>query len=561
MHPRGVPLRQASGVVCNREPEICSQKKSSFQTTQRVLTAGKFHLLRSLLQPERLRHEETMKQTLQAVLCLGLAVLAPLHVNAQSNIQGTWEVPITLQVEGVHGAVLPNGKVLYLPHRFNPEGTIPSVVFDPSNPGAANYVTVPQNFFCSGHTMLSDGKLLFNGGETLDPNPLTGAGYFDYLTETWTDVGVMNRPRWYPSTIQLGDGSAWTFGGQNEAADETTNDPTIESYDPATGQWTMVGGQGIPGQFEEAYNRLHLLSDGRIFNSGHLPDTYIYDPVALTWSFVDTTNLNRARGDGPSVRLQDGRILLAGGQDTIVYFNSVEIIDLSQPSPQWQTVAPMNAVRAFHDAIVLPDGNVLVVGGDEASGQDAIVPELYDPAANTWTEMAPHAIVREYHSTTLLLPDARVIISGGAGQGGPGLFDESAEFEIWNPYYLFRSARPTINTLASQAGYGSQMTMGYSSSVPVSHVVFHRSGSQTHSFSYNQISLPVDFNSNNGSTATFTVPNNPNLLPPSFYMVFLLSTDGVPSVAKWVQIGPNNEAIFADGFESGNFSAWSSLIP
>ncbi|MCG8462419.1 MAG: DUF1929 domain-containing protein, partial [Holophagales bacterium] len=384
----------------------------------------------------------------------------------------------------------------------------------------------------------------------------------DYVTETWPQIEPMIRQRWYPSTIQLGDGSVWTFGGQNEAADPGTNDPTIEILDASgTGPWTMAGGQGIPGQYLEAYNRLHLLPDGKIFQSGHLPDTYTYDPISRTWAFVDTTNLNRPRGNGSSVRLQDGRIMIVGGEDKILYFNSAEIIDLTQPNPQWQNIASMSANRAFTDAIVLPDGKVLVVGGDEGSGQDLLVPELYDPGAGTWTNMAPFTIPRGYHSTTLLLPDARVILSGGEGNGGPGEFGESPDYEIWNPYYLFGTARPVIDSLPMQAAYGTQLTMSYSSTVPVSHVVVHRSGSQTHSFAYNQISLPVSFDSNNGTTASFTLPGNPNLLPPSFYMVFLMSQDGVPSVARWLRIGGASAEIFADGFESGNLVAWSSTLP
>ncbi|MEM1180784.1 MAG: galactose oxidase-like domain-containing protein [Acidobacteriota bacterium] len=482
-------------------------------------------------------------------------------VRAQNNVVGTWDAPVSLQVEGVHGAVLPNGKVLYVPHRFNPGGMTSSVVFDPNDPGNARYVTVPENYFCGGHTMLSDGRLLFNGGETLAPNELTGAGYFDYRTETWTVVGAMNRRRWYPSTFQLGDGSIWTFGGQNEAADETSNDPTIESFDVATGQWSMVGGEGIPGQYLEAYNRLHLMPDGKLFQSGHLPATYLYDPVAKTWAFVDNTDLNRARGNGSSVRLQDGRIFIVGGEDKILYFNSAEVIDLTQPNPRWQSVASMSAARAFIDAIVLPDGNVLVLGGDEGTGSALRTPELYDPAANTWTNMAQFQIPRGYHSTTLLLPDGRVIVSGGEGQGGPGIFGESPDYEIWNPYYLFKTPRPVINSLPTEAGYGTQLSMPYTSSVPVSHVVIHRSGSQTHSFSYNQISLPVNFDSNSGSSVTFTVPNNPNLLPPNYYMVFLMSQDGVPSVARWLRIGAGLGDIFADGFEAGNVSAWTAVFP
>ncbi|MEM6795252.1 MAG: galactose oxidase-like domain-containing protein, partial [Acidobacteriota bacterium] len=456
----------------------------------------------------------------------------------------------------------PNGKVLYVPHRFNPDGRTPSVVFDPDDPAGARYVTVPENYFCGGHTMLSDGRLLFNGGETLPPNDLNGAGYFDYRTETWTVVSPMNRPRWYPSTLQLGDNSIWTFGGQNEAAEVSTNDPTIEVYDVASGQWTPAGGEGIPGQWVEAYNRLHLMPDGKIFQSGHLPETYLYDPVAKTWTFVDTTNLNRARGNGSSVRLQDGRILIVGGEDKILYFNSAEVIDLSQPNPRWQNVASMSGTRAFIDAIVLPDGKVLVVGGDEGVGSALLTPELYDPVADTWTNMAPFTIPRGYHSTTLLLPDGRVILSGGEGNNGPGIFGESPDYEIWSPYYLFRTPRPILSSLPAQAAYGGRVSLSYSSTVPVSHAVIHRSGSQTHSFSYNQISVPVSFDSSGGGAATFTVPDNPNLLPPNFYMVFLMSEDGVPSVARWIQIGAQgSELIFRDDLEAGNTSAWTSTVP
>ena len=484
-----------------------------------------------------------------ATVVVGALFLSVFPVPAQTHVVGSWNAPVTLQVEGVHGAVLPNGKVLYFPYRENANGTSPTVVFDPSNPAGAHYVTSPQNFFCGGHSMLADGKVLFNGGETIAPNFLTGTGYFDYATETWTNLADLNRPRWYPSTIQLGDGSPWTFGGQSEAGNADLNDPTIESYDLGTGMWSLVGGQGIPGQYEEAYNRLHLLPDGKIFQSGHLPNTYIYDPVLKTWTFIDATNLNRPRGNGSSVRLQDGRFMIMGGDDEILYFNSAEVIDLTQPSPQWQNLANMNAARSFINAIVLPDGKVLVAGGDEGviPSSSILVPELYDPVADTWTNMAPFTIPRGYHSTLLLLPDGRVILSGGEGNGGPGVFGESPAFEIWNPYYLFQTARPVITSLPAQAAYGAQLTMSYSSTVSVSHVVIHRSGNQTHSFSYNQISHPVSLDSNNGSTATFTIPANSNLLPPSFYMVFLMSSDGVPSVAKWVQIGTVAEPLTTPG--------------
>ena len=477
--------------------------------------------------------------------------------SAQESVIGTWEVPVELNVEGVHAALLPSGKVVYLPHRLHAEGTTESVVFDPSDPAGARYIPVPANYFCGGHTLLSDGRLLAMGGESITDAAIDKAGTFDHLTETWTEVADMHRVRWYPSAVVSGDGFVWVFGGQSEAANPDSADDTIEYYDPGANTWTMAGGQDIPGQYLEAYNRLHLMPDGRFFQSGHLPQTYYYDPAARSWTLVATTQLGQPRGNGSSVRLQDGRIMIVGGENKIDTFSSAEVIDLSQSSPQWQNVASMTSARAFTDTVMLPDGNVLVIGGDEELGPRAKTPELYNPAANSWTDMAPHAIVRGYHSTAILLPDARVVVSGGEGQGGPGVFGESSIFELWNPYYLFKSARPVIVSLTKAAAYGQQLTVSYTSEVALSRAVIHRSGSQTHSFTYNQISVPINFDSNTGSVARFTVPSNPNILPPGFYMIFLLNTDGVPSIAKFIRIGTSEE-IFSDGFESGDTSMWST---
>lgn len=485
-----------------------------------------------------------------AIICLLLATTVP----GQNQVQGTWDAPISLLVDGVHAALLPTGKVVYLPHRDSPSGLSTSVVFDPANPAGASYATTPQNYFCGGHAQLSDGQQMFIGGETiLGPGGiLKQAGCFSPTTETWTEVADMNRRRWYGSALLYGDGTVWMFGGMEDAGGSIA-DPTIEFYNPRDNTWTMAGGQDIPGQWEEAYNRLHLLPDGRFFQSGHLPQTYFYDPPSRSWTFVATTNLGAARGDGGSVRLQDGRVLLVGGHDGNTIFASAEIIDLNQPNPQWVNVPSMAYPRAFVDTVLLPDGNVFVLGGDEATEPGDRTPELYDPQANTWTPMAPHTIGRAYHSTALLLPDGRVICSGGTDNGGPGIYEESAEFEIWNPYYLYRTPRPVITALPATASYGEQLSMQYTSSIPASHVVIHKSGSCTHAFTYNQISKPINFDGNTGGTATFTIPNNPNELPPGYYLVFLMSTDGVPSVGQFVKIG--GSSLLVNGGLAGGSAA------
>lgn len=468
-----------------------------------------------------------------AILLLSLTSIAA----AQNSLRGSWSAPQTLLVDGVHAALLPNGKVLYLPHRDSPSGLSTSVVFDPANPGGAVYGTTPENHFCGGHTQLADGRVLLVGGETsLGPaGVLKGCSTFSPTTESWTPAASLNRRRWYGSALLHGDGRVWMFGGMQDAGGSVA-EPSIEIYDPQANTWTLAGGQDIPGQFEEAYNRLHLLPDGRFFQSGHLPDTWLYDPFARSWTFVARTNLGLPRGDGGSVRLQDGRIMIVGGQDLTTFFASAEIIDLDQANPQWTNLPSMRFPRAFLDTVLLPDGKVFVVGGEDGTpAQDT--PELYDPRTNTWTTMARHQVKRPYHSTALLLPDARVICSGGTDNNGPGLYGESAQYEIWSPPYLFRTPRPIITGMPALAGYGEQVSMTFTSQIAASHVVIHKAGSGTHAFNYNQISVPVNLDASTGTTATFTVPNNPHRLPPGQYMVFLMSTDGVPSVARWIDIG------------------------
>lgn len=475
-----------------------------------------------------------------ASLCgAALALLAAGPAQAQTNVKGAWSAPILISgLDGTHATLLHTGKVLFLPHRESPSGLTTSALFNPLSPSPVKYQTVPQNWFCGGNSQLPDGRVLFNGGETIvgpASLDLKASGTYDPVTETWSEQAFMKRRRWYPSSLQMGDGRVWTFGGMSEAGEDNP-DNTIEIYDHEANTWTLAGGQNLPGQWEEAYNRLHLLPDGHVFQSGHLPNTYRYNPTQKTWTFVDQTNLGKPRGDGAAVRLQDGRIMIVGGQDLNDYFSSAEIIDLDAPNPQWAWLPSMKVARAFITATMLPDGRVLVVGGDEATGPMNRTPELYDPVANTWTNMAQHSIPRGYHATALLLPDARVMIASGEGQNGPGLYEESDRIELWSPPYLFQTPRPVIQSLANSASYGQQLSMSYSSSVPVQSVVLHRTGSSTHSFNYNQISVPVSLDADTGSSLSFTIPSNPNLLPAGYYMAFLMSADGVPSVAEWVRI-------------------------
>jgi hypothetical protein len=136
-------------------------------------------------------------------------------------------------------------------------------------------------------------------------------------------------------------------------------------------------------------------------------------------------------------------------------------------------------------------------------------------------------VYRGYHSTALLLPDGRVLSAGGEQTG--------ASAEIYSPPYLFKGARPTITSGPSSVRYGQVFSVATPDAANISQVTWIRLGSVTHSFNQNQRLNHLQFAQATG--ADITAPAT-NLAPPGHYMLFLVNSNGVPSVAKIIQITP-----------------------
>jgi hypothetical protein len=174
---------------------------------------------------------------------------------------------------------------------------------------------------------------------------------------------------------------------------------------------------------------------------------------------------------------------------------------------------------------------VLIVGGGTRHKYTGPVrtAELYDPDTGTWTPMAAQQASRIYHSVALLLPDGRVL---SAGQDYGSMQDYG---EIYSPPYLFKGARPTISSAPSTAAYGSTLSIGSAQATGIRSVSLIRPGSVTHDLDTEQRMVPLSFTAS-GSTISVTVPTNRNLLPPGYYMLFIVDGNGVPSVARWVRV-------------------------
>jgi hypothetical protein len=193
------------------------------------------------------------------------------------------------------------------------------------------------------------------------------------------------------------------------------------------------------------------------------------------------------------------------------------------------------------DAVLLPDGSVLVMNGSSAGFADnganpVWEAELYDPVANSWTTLAPMWVPRLYHATALLLPDARVLTAGTDSLWNPDPFHgEELRLEFYSPPYLFKGPRPEITSAPTQMSYASTAIIGTTTPSAINSVSLLRCGSSTHSFNADQRYVELTITDRSSNNLTVQTPPDGFIAPPGYYMLFLLR-GGVPSTATFVHL-------------------------
>jgi Domain of unknown function (DUF1929)/PKD domain len=475
-------------------------------------------------------------------MAIGLASLPGL-AGAQANVHGQWQtLPNLMPINPVHAALLHNGNVLVV----SGSGSLPSntnlqaAVFDPQT-GAVTTQPVGWDMFCNGMVVFPDGRAFINGG-TLQYDPFHGelrSAVYDLTTGAFTDVQNMAHGRWYPTVTNLADGRLMTFSGLSESGDTNT---TVEIYTVGTGWSTPIGSPFTP----PLYPRMTLLPNGKVFYSGSTTQSRLFDPVAETWSgVVATTNYGGTRTYGTSVLLpltpannyKPVVMIMGGGNPSTA---TSELIDLSAATPSWSYGPSMSQPRIEMNATILPNGKIIALGGslnDEDTGTASLNADLYDPAMNTFSSAGQNAFARLYHSNSLLLPDGTVLFIGG----NPARGTYEQHMEIYSPAYLFNpvgtlAARPAITgVLWSSIGYGRLFQVQTADAASISSVVLMRPGAPTHAFDMEQRMVAMNFTAGSG-VLNVTAPPNGNIAPPGYYMIFILNSSGVPSVAQFVQL-------------------------
>jgi N-acetylneuraminic acid mutarotase len=194
---------------------------------------------------------------------------------------------------------------------------------------------------------------------------------------------------------------------------------SAELYDPVTGTWTATGSMSATRHGHSAT----LLPSGMVLVAGgydvdRLASTELYDPVTGIWT---------ASGRLPepflghiAVQLPNGTVLIAGGDvpSGSGAVGSAHAAFYDPATRTWTMVASMHTPRLAHSAVLLPDGRVLVMGGQKiGSPYTAFASaEVFDPAAGTWTAIPDMTQARSGHTATLL-PDGRVLVASGFGDG------------------------------------------------------------------------------------------------------------------------------------------------
>lgn len=411
-------------------------------------------------------------------------------------------------------------------------------------------------------------RLVVFGGDS------TGSASGGLTNEIWYLAladGIPQEDRWSKPTMRdfpnLPDPLP-TAGHAGFVEPEPTTQPYPETFDPSgtsgslVGTWTTAASGAQP---QALYPFMFGLPNGKLFYGGppfehSIGSAYqiLFDPSAGTWA-ADTM------GDwydaSSAVMYRPGRLLRCGRHSDGDVNPGVEYTDTLIVSGstvgRWQPIGdpPTSSKlkpRANSNLTMLPTGDPIVTGGlvGTVFTEPQREPQFWRVATGSWSDptngdsLRGDPKVRNYHSSAILLPDARVLTAGGENVNNNDRFSVS----VYEPPYLFRNnyeyaPRPAIGQTPTSVTWGQLFTICTSRASSIVNAALIRPGAATHGFDQNQRYVPLSFTSaSSPSRLHITMPADGNLAPPGDYMLFLIdnvATDAptVPSIARWVRVG------------------------
>jgi hypothetical protein len=272
------------------------------------------------------------------------------------------------------------------------------------------------------------------------------------------------------------------------------------------------------------------------------------------------------------------------GQQT----GTVEVMEFTDPAPQWQTVGSIQQPLSTTKAVLLPDGKVLVGHGVNRGGcttteggvtractfseKEGHFFQMFDPTTGQVTRLARTTVSRGLHGTATLLPDASVFFAGenrealvrsddpsyplAASWAPDGVLlrgdpDQGVPVgQIFSPPYLFTgaggapAARPSIADAPKEISYRGHFDVKVRGSASqIASVVMLRSDHNTHSLTAGDRYVKLAFHTKGTASkgeVRVVAPKLPAQAVPGVYMLFVLDSNGVPSVGRQVRLKPES---------------------
>ena len=468
---------------------------------------------------------------------------------------------------GPHGAAFASAFAVRIPRaRMRPgaPGGNPKIVpsqqnvwVDAVRKGMGSVIAKASRFRIRGLLGPQAGNLLYGIGTpmTLQKQNFEGtkdAYIFDVRTSRFVKVNSMNYARWYPTLAELGNGMVMAMSGLNGQGQITMNS---EFFNPSSRRWSRGPVHGFP-----TYPATFLTENGQLFftgsNSGYGPSTAAWRTPGF-WNV--RTNIFRpvpGLADPQDLETSASVLLPPAQEQTLMVLGGggvgqsdsltarTALIDVAAPDPHWVKGPDLAQPTRYPITVLLPTDEVLVTGGSRyyrgMHGSDNRDTRIYHVATNSFSWAASSITGRDYHSGGLLLPDGSVLTLGGNPLFGnhedtaPQTFNQ--EIDVYDPPYMFRGARPRIVTAPAILKRRHSYLIKVSPASSIRYLRLMRPDNPTHVTDVNERSIAVPFTPSVRGGLKVTIPSNPDLIPPGYYLLFAVNSQGIPSAGHWVRV-------------------------
>ncbi len=438
---------------------------------------------------------------------------------------------------------------------------------------------VVMDAFCSVVRVIDENRVFILGGnknhDTNLPDTQNGTMLYDIKNKKFELSKNLNFKRWYASAVITGDEKMILFGGMDISTDEISMIPEMIDLNKIDEGWNVLKQSksndlfGTEDADEWNYPRAFLASDGNIvgisYNKIWVMDVKNNYRVLRTGEIpLVNSGISRiSQHSNPNFKkseIENLKLLTIGspvgstnsvvmiGKDQILVFggkqfeseyspsNKVYSIDFSDSfNPVIKELNSMSYARSNGNATIMPDGNIFINGGHSYNDLEfsVLTPEIYNPFTQTTKEMDVAHFRRNYHATSLLLPDGRILTAGG----------DVWNAEIFYPPYLFAkdvnnktvlAKRPQIVDLKKNIKRGENIDIEVNGNI--SKVTLISTGSTTHAQGSESKFRNIDFTKVSADKIQIKLDDNSNNIQNGNYLLFVLNSKGTPSEGKIIFI-------------------------